>query len=447
MFENITKKITYIFKNITNQGILTKKNIKNTLYKVRCALINADVSLKVVEYFCKSILKKSLGSKINESLTPGQTFIKIVLDELISILGKEYCTFYISKNNISIGMVIGLQGSGKTSSLAKLAFILSKKNKKILITSIDIYRPAAIKQLKILIKSTKSHFFKSSKKQKPIEIIKSAYEYATKNLYDILLIDTPGSLHTDHVKIKEIQKVYNYVKPTETLFVVDSMIGQDAIHSINMFNKYFSFSGIIVTKLDSDTNGGVILSIRMLTKIPIKYIGTGEKIYDLQVFYPERIAKRILGMGDILSAIEKIQIQVSNSDAKKIKKTIKKNKTFNFNDFLIQIQYMKKIGGITSLISQFSIKKIPQNQNLQNITKKSLIKIEAMIYSMTKNEKKNPEIIKNSRKKRISLGSGITIQEINIYLKQFNNIKRVINKIKRNNTKNIFQKIKNYLIK
>lgn len=448
MFEKLKKTIKKIFKNITHQGILTKKNIKNSLYKVRCALIEADVALIVINSFCQSIKKKSLGNAINDTLTPGQTFIKIVFNELINIMGKKNENFYFSKKKLSIGMIIGSQGAGKTTSVAKLAYFFSAKNKKrTLVTSIDIYRPAAIKQLDVLIKKTNAHFFSSYDIINPLNIVKLAQEYAVKNLYDLLLIDTSGSLHTDVSKIQELQKVYNYIKPTETLLVVDSMTGQDAINSIKKFNEYFFLSGLILTKLDSDTRGGVALSIRSLTKKPIKYIGTGEKIYDLEIFYPERIAKRILGMEDILTIIEKIQIQINDKESKKFSQTINKKTDFNLNDFLKQIKQIQKIGGITSLLNQLPVKKLLFNSNSSKIDKKYLLNIEAMINSMTKKEKKHPHILKRSRKKRISLGSGIEIQEINIYLKQFENIKRVMSKIKKNGPGQIFQKIKNYLKK
>ncbi|WP_075432027.1 signal recognition particle protein [Buchnera aphidicola] len=448
MFEKLTKKIKNIFKNITHQGILTKKNIKNALYKVRCALIEADVALIVIDSFCQSIKKKALGKKINENLTPGQTLVKIVFNELVQIIGKKHEKFQFSNKKISIGMVIGLPGTGKTTNLAKLAYYFSKKNKKkILVTSIDIYRPAALKQLDMLIKKTEAHFFSTSNTETPLKIVKKAIKYANQNSYDILLIDTPGTLHTEKRKIQELQMVHHYTKPTETLLVVDSMTGQDAIHSIKKFNEYFSLSGLILTKLDSDTRGGVALSIKFLTQKSIKYIGNGEKIYDLQKFYPERIAKRILGMGDILSIIDKITIQINDQDSQKLNKIIQKKEEFNLNDFLTHIKQMKKISGFTSLLTQLPIQKLINNTSACAFDKKSLIKMEAMINSMTKKEKKNPYIIKSSQKKRISLGSGVTRQEINIYLNQFETLKKVMKTIKQQGSKKIFQRIKNYLIK
>lgn len=448
MFEKLTKKIKYIFKNITHQGILTKKNIKNALYKVRCALIEADVALIVIDSFCQSIKKKALGQKINDNLTPGQTLVKIVFHELVRIIGKKNEKFQFFNKKISIGMIIGLPGTGKTTNLAKLAYYFSKKyKKKILVASIDIYRPAALTQLEILIKKTEAHFFPTENIKEPLHFIKKVIKYANQNAYDILLIDTPGTLHTEKRKIKELQTVHHYVKPTETLLVVDAMTGQDSIHSIKKFNKYFVLSGLILTKLDSDTRGGVALSINFLTQKSIKYIGNGEKIYDLQKFYPERIAKRILGMGDILSIIDKITIQINDQDSQKLNKIIQKKEEFNLNDFLTHIKQMKKISGFTSLLTQLPIKKLINNSSSYMLDKKSLTKIEAMINSMTKKEKKNPYIIKGSQKKRISLGSGITRQEINIYLNQFETLKKVMKKIKQKGSEKIFQKIKNYLIK
>ncbi|AEH39839.1 protein component of signal recognition particle (SRP) [Buchnera aphidicola (Cinara tujafilina)] len=446
MFEKLTKKLN-IFLKILHIKVFNKKNIKNTLYKVRCALIKSDVALTVIDSFLRLNKKKSLGSAINKDLTPGQTLIKIIFNELVNIMGKKNEKFNLLNKNLTIGMIIGLQGTGKTTSIAKLSYYLNKKTKKILVTSIDIYRPAAITQLEVLIKKTGAHFFPSDSFNKPINIVKLAIKYAIKNSYDLLLIDTPGTLHTDQLKIKELQKISKYINPTETLLVVDSMTGQDAINSIKKFNKYFILSGLILTKLDSDTRGGIALSIKQLTKKSIKYIGTGEKIHDLQKFYPERIAKRILGMDDILSIIEKIKIQINDKDSKKLKETIKKKENFNLNDFLIQIKQIQKIEGITSLLNHFPLNKLIKKSSLYNIDKKSLIKIEAMINSMTKKEKENPNIIKGSRKKRISLGSGITRQEINIYLKQFENIKKIMNQITKKRPNKIFQHIKNYFIK
>ncbi|VFP79260.1 signal recognition particle protein [Buchnera aphidicola] len=448
MFNNLTKKITDIFDKISYKSQLKEKKIKKTLKKIKIALIDADVSLEVIKIFLKNIKKKISEIYINKNFSPSQNLIQIVLKELIKIMGNNCYLFNFLLNSLTICTVIGQPGSGKTTSIAKLAYLLSKQyKKKVLVVSIDIYRPAAILQLKRLIKQTKANFFPSNLDQKINEIIKLAIKAAKKEQYDVLLIDTAGRMHTDQKKINELKKIQNYIKPHETLFVVDSMTGQDSIYSINKFNKHFKLSGIILTKLDSDTRGGIALSIRILTKKPIKYIGIGEKIYDLQIFHPERIAKRILGMGDILSLIDEIQNKIKHKELKLLKKTTKKGDTFNLNDFLIQIKQINKIGGINSLINKLPINIFSSNSILEKIDEKSLIKIKAMINSMTEKERKFPSIIKYSRKKRISQGSGNTIQEINIYLKKFDNIKRIMKKIKNSKKNKIFEKIKNYLIK
>ncbi|VAX76651.1 signal recognition particle protein [Buchnera aphidicola] len=448
MFNNLTKKISDIFEKISYQGYLKKKTIKETLNQVKIALLEADVSLIVIKKFLKQIKIKISNSHINKNFSPSQNLIKIVLKELIKIMGEKHNPLNLLPNKLTICTIIGQQGAGKTTSVGKLAYLLAEKyKKKVLVVSIDIYRPAAILQLKKLILQTKAIFFPSQVTQKTIKIAEMAVKEAKKKNYDVLLIDTAGRLHTDQLKIKELKKIQNHIKPEETLFVVDSMIGQDAVHSIKKFNKKFKLSGIILTKLDSDTRGGVALSIRELTNQPIKYIGTGEKIYDLQIFHPKRIAKRILGMGDVLSLIKDIKNKIKDKELYKLTKTTKKGNNFNLNDFLTQIKQIKKIGSINTLIKKLPKNIIPSNLILNDINETSFIKIEAMINSMTEKEKKFPSIIKASRKIRISNGSGNTIQDINNYLKKFEQMKRIMKQIKKNKRNKIFENIKDYLIK
>ncbi|VFP83739.1 signal recognition particle protein [Buchnera aphidicola] len=448
MFNTLTKKITDIFEKISHHGHLKEKKIKETMQKVKLALLNADVSLTVVKLFLKKIKLKTSEIHINKNFSPSQNLIKIVLEELISMMGNNCYKFKFLLNQLTICTIIGQPGSGKTTSTAKLAYLLSKQyKKKILVVSIDIYRPAAILQLKRLIQKTKANFFQSNCDQKINKIIQLAIQEAKKKKYDVLLIDTTGSIHNNPSKIQELKKIQDYIQSQETLFVIDAMTGQDSIHVINEFNKIFKLSGVILTKLDSDTRGGVALSVRTLTKIPIKYIGTGEKIYDLQIFHPERIAKRILGMGDILSLIDDIQNKIKDTELNLLKNANKKGDKFNLNDFLLQIKQINKIGGINSLINKLPINMYSNNPILENIDEKSFIKIEAMINSMTEKERKIPSIIKYSRKKRISKGSGNSIQEINIYLKKFEHMKKIMKNIKKNKKNKIFEKIKNYLIK
>ncbi|VFP78240.1 Signal recognition particle protein [Buchnera aphidicola (Cinara cuneomaculata)] len=448
MFNTLAKKITDIFEKISHHGYLKEKKIKETMQKIKLALLNADVSLTVVQLFLKKIKSKISETHINKNFSPSQNLIKIVLRELILMMGDNCYSFKFLLNQLTICTVIGQPGSGKTTSVAKLAYLLSKQyKKKILVVSIDIYRPAAILQLKRLIQKTKANFFQSNCDQKTIQIIKLAIKEAKKKKYDLLLIDTAGSIHNDLGKMQELKKIQDYIQPQETLFVIDAMTGQDSIHIINEFNKIFKLSGVILTKLDSDTRGGVALSVRNLTKIPIKYVGTGEKIYDLQIFHPERIAKRILGMGDMLSLMDDIQNKIKKKELKLLRNTNNKGDKFNLNDFILQIKQIKKIGGINSLLNKLPINMFANNPLLENIDEKSFIKIEAMISSMTEKEKNTPSIIKYSRKKRISIGSGISIQEINVYLKKFDNMKKIMKNIKNNKKNKIFEKIKNYLIK
>ncbi|CUR53238.1 signal recognition particle protein [Buchnera aphidicola] len=444
MFTTLSKKFSKIFQNISQQGRLTEKNIQKTLKKVQYTLLEADVSISVINDLTKILKKKSIGQIINKSLTPGQEFIKIVQTELVNLINspKKKINFF-EKPPVKF-LMVGLQGAGKTTSLIKLAYFITKKfKKKILVVSTDTIRPAAIDQLEILSKKSNINFLKSYKSQTPQEIVKIAIKHAIKQLYDILIIDTAGRLHNNEKMMQELQNLQNYIKPTETFFVMDSMTGQDALHSIKNFNNFLKISGIILTKLDSDHRGGIILSIQHTTKIPIKLIGIGEKIQDLQIFCPDRIIKRILGMGDISSLIEDLKINLKKSTIQKIEKKIKSGKNFNLNDFLIQIKQIKKIGGIEFLKNKLPLNTQMINQNMYNFNEETLKKMEAMILSMTPIEKEFPKILNYSRKIRISSGSGITIQEMNSYLKQFKNIQRLMKTAKKKGFNTLFKNFTN----
>ncbi|AEO08737.1 signal recognition particle protein [Buchnera aphidicola str. Ak (Acyrthosiphon kondoi)] len=449
MFKNLTQRLSNSFKKIINKGRLTEENIKDTIREVRKALLEADVTFSVIKTFIENVKKKSIGHQINKSLTPGQEFIKIVKHELIFAMGEKNNSLNLSIEPPAVILVVGLQGSGKTTSLAKIGkWIKDKHKKKILITSTDIYRAAAIKQLQILSRQIEIDFFISHENQKPIEITRQAIQHAKLKLYDVLLIDTAGRLHIDKTMMNEIQQIQYLSKPIETLLIVDSMMGQDAINMAKIFNNDLLISGIVLTKTDGDSRSGIALSMRYITGKPIKFIGTGEKITSLEPFYPERIVDRILGMNDIMSLIEDIEEKVDQSQIKKLTKKLKKGHDFNLNDFLTQIKQMKKIGGLNYFIDKFSINhQLSNNISLLNTDKNTLNKVEAMICSMTPKERIKPIIIKGSRKRRIALGSGTQIQDVNKLLKNFDDIRRIMKKIKSNGISKIMRGIKNILPK
>lgn len=448
MFSSLTERLSKSLRNIINKGRLTEDNIKDTIREVRKALLEADVTLSVIKTFIKNVTKKSIGYEINKSLTPGQEFIKIVRNELILAMGEKNNDLNLSARPPAIILIVGLQGAGKTTTVAKIAkWIQNKYKKKILITSTDIYRAAAIKQLEILSNQINTHFYSSNINQKPINIIEEAIKYAQLKLCDVLLIDTAGRLHVDEIMMNEIQQIQNFSKPIETLLVVDSMMGQDAINMAKSFNQYLSISGIILSKTDSDSRSGIALSMRYITGKPIKFIGTGEKLTNLEIFHPERMADKILGMNKVVSMIKDIEEKINQSNLQNLTKKLKKGHDFNLNDFLIQIKEMKKMGGLNYFIDKFSNNRMMHNSSLLENDENTLNKIEAIIYSMTPKERNNPIIIKGSRKRRIALGSGTQIQDINKLLKNFDDIKKIMKKIKNNGIGKMIRNIKNILPK
>ncbi|QIE02093.1 signal recognition particle protein [Buchnera aphidicola] len=449
MFKNLKKRLSSSFKKIINKGRLTEENIKDTIRDIRRALLEADVALSVVKDFIQNVKNKSIGHQINASLTPGQEFIKIIRNELIFIMGEKNNSLNLSIQPPAVILLIGLQGSGKTTSLAKLGqWIKNKYKKKILIVSTDIYRAAAIKQLQILSEQIEIDFFKSTINQQPIEITKQAMQYAQLKFYDVLLIDTAGRLHIDKNMMNEIHEIKKISKPIETILIVDSMMGQDAINMAKIFDNELLISGIILTKTDSDARSGVALSIRYITGKPIKFIGTGEKITSLEEFCPEKIADRILGMNDMISLIKEIEQKVDQSDIQKLTKKIKTGHNFNLNDFLTQIKQMQKIGGLNYFIDKFSSNsQLSNHTSLLNTDENTFKKVEAIISSMTPKERQQPIIIKGSRKRRIALGSGTKIQDVNKLLKNFDDIRRIMKKIKTSGISKVIRGIKNMLPK
>ncbi|WP_343183409.1 signal recognition particle protein [Buchnera aphidicola] len=446
MFKNLTKCFSKIINKISNKGRITHENIKQTLREVRISLLEADVSLFIIKKLIKKIKKKCIGNKINKSLTPGQEFIKIVKQELISIIGNNNYKIKFLKKKLSIFLIIGLQGSGKTTSIGKLAQLFQNNyKKKILVVSTDTTRAAAIKQLKIISSQIKIDFFDSNNQQKPIDIVNKAINYANIKKYDVLFIDTAGRMHIDVHLMKEIKNIYNFIKPIETIFVVDSMIGQDSINIIKKFNKLLPITSIFLTKIDSNTRCGIVLSIKYITNIPIKFLGNGEKFNDVIIFNGKKIVSKILGMENTFSLIKSIEKKVDKKYLNKLNKKIKQGNKFNLNDFLKQIYQIKKIGNVKTILN-----KLPLNNNIKKnilfqINDKMFIKIDSIIKSMTIKERKNPKIIKYSRKKRIALGSGTNIQDINKLLKQFELMKNIMKKMKNIGIIKLFQNIKNMI--
>ncbi|VFP87755.1 Signal recognition particle protein [Candidatus Erwinia haradaeae] len=443
MFDNLSASISNALRNITGRGRLTKDNIKDILQKIRISLLEADVSLIVVNESLARIQSNALNHVVNNNLTPGQEFLKIVKNELVAIMGKKHCALNLQVTPPVVMLMVGQQGVGKTTSVGKLGkFLCDKHHKKILVTSVDIYRPAAIKQLKILTEQVGIDFYSSESYAKPIDIAKDALQQARIKFYDVLLVDTAGRLHTDNVMMQEIQQIHFAIQPVETLLVADAMTGQDAANIAKSFNSMLPLTGIVLTKVDSDTRGGAALSMCHITGQPIKFIGIGEKNEALEPFYPDRIASRILGMGDILSLIEDIENKVNREKAKKIASSFKKTNTFNLNDFLDHLQQLRDIGGMNSLVEKLpGIGSLPESVRSQ-MNDISLKRMEVIIQSMTGLERIHPEIIKGSRKRRIASGSGTSVQDVNQFLKQFNEMQAMMKKIKKGGIKNMMRNMK-----
>lgn len=422
MFEELSLKLDAALKKITGQGRLTETNISDTLREIRRILLDADVNYKVAKEFIEKVKEKALGKEVIASITPGQLITKIIYDELVELLGGGHSEITLNPTGITTILVVGLQGSGKTTFSAKLAKRLKERKRKILLVAADIYRPAAIEQLKILGQQIDVPVF--SLEQKDARLVASeSLKYAKENGYDTVVIDTAGRLHVDEEMMKEVADIKEIVKPTETLFVVDSMTGQDAVNSAKAFNESVNFNGIILSKLDGDARGGAAISIRSVVGKPIKFVSNGEKLENLDVFYPDRLASRILGKGDIVSLVEKAQETIDELEAKRMEEKLRKNK-FDFEDFLKQIKLIKKMGSLSSLIGM-----IPglgsQIKNAQ-IDDKALIRVEAIINSMTREERENPKVLNGSRRKRIARGSGTTIQDVNRLIKQFQEMQRMM---------------------
>ncbi|MBV1908646.1 MAG: signal recognition particle protein [Kangiellaceae bacterium] len=431
MFDSLSERLNKVLKNISGKGRITEDNIQTTLRQVRMALLEADVALPVVKDFVTKIKYRALGKEVKSSLSPGQAFIKIVQSEMVKAMGDANESLSLKATPPAVVLMAGLQGAGKTTSSAKLAkYLMEREKKSVMLVSADIYRPAAIEQLERVSEEVGASFFPSSVDQKPIDIAKAAITQAKKDFADVLIVDTAGRLAVDDEMMDEIKLLHKAISPVETLFVVDSMTGQDAANTAKAFDDALPLTGVILTKADGDARGGAALSIRQITGKPIKFIGMGEKLDALEPFHPERIAQRILGMGDVLSLIEEVERKVDKKAAEKLAKKVMKGSGFDLEDFREQLVQMKSMGGLTGLMDKLpGMGNIPQAAKDQ-MNDKVTIRMEAMINSMTPKEKSYPDMIKGSRKKRIAMGSGTEIQDVNRMLKQFKQMQKMMKKMK-----------------
>lgn len=426
LFASLSERLNHIFSKLTKRGRLTELEIKTAMREVRVALLEADVNIKVAKEFCQNVSEKAVGEKILESLNPSQQVIKIVNEELIALMGPANAKLTVAPNPPTVIMMCGLQGAGKTTLCGKLALLLKKGGKKPLLVACDVYRPAAINQLKVVGKNVQTEVFEKGS-QDPVKTSKEAINYAKSMGYDTVIIDTAGRLEIDETLMQELERIKSAVRVDEILLTVDSMMGQAAVNVAKTFNERLEVTGIVLTKLDGDTRGGACLSIKAVTGKPIKFIGVGEKSTDLEYFYPDRMASRILGMGDVLTLIEKAQEAVSMEEAKKMQKKMLEN-TFTLEDYLSQFEHMKKMGGAQALISMMP--GLGSKVKDGDIDESKIEKIKAIILSMTPNERHEPAIINSSRKKRIAAGSGTSVQEVNQLLKQFEQTKLLMKQLK-----------------
>jgi signal recognition particle subunit SRP54 len=448
MFDNLTTLLKQSFKNIRGQGRLSEHNIKESLREVKKALIEADVAYPVVKTIIEQVRQGAIGQKVTESLVPGQAFIKIVNDTLTSIMGENLSELNLSTQAPAVIMMVGLQGSGKTTTVAKLAYWLKEqKNKSVLVTSTDIHRPAAILQLESLAESIDVLFHTSSASQTPTYIVQTAIQVARNKGIDVVIIDTAGRLHIDTAMMDEVRTIHAISNPIETLFVLDSMMGQDAVKTAKGFNEIIPLTGIILSKVDGDARGGAALSVKFTLGKPIKFIGSGEKVTALEPFYPDRIASRILGMGDVLSLVEEVQRHTDQKAIQKLNQKLQKGKKFDLEDFLNQLIQMDNIGGMEELLG-----KLPDGNNAallasakNTLNKKLTSQMQAIIRSMTKKERLFPDIIQGSRKRRIASGSGTQIQDVNRLLKQFNQMQKMMKRFSKPGSMNkLLQGLQNH---
>jgi len=424
MFDTLNEKLESAFKSLSGNAKLTEINIAQSIKEIRRALVAADVNYKIAKEFTDKVKDEALGTRnVLDAVKPGELMVKIVLDEMIALMGGQAEGINLA-DKPSVILISGLQGSGKTTFTGKLAkFLKDKKRKRVLVAACDVYRPAAIDQLTVIAEQVGAEIFKEIENKNPVDIAQKAVVYGTENKFDVIIIDTAGRLSVDEAMMEEIESIKEAILPSETLFVVDSMTGQDAVNTAKVFNDRINFDGVVLTKLDGDTRGGAALSVKYTVGKPIKFVSTGEKMDTLDVFYPERMAQRILGMGDIVSFVEKAQEQFDEKEAKRLERKIKKNK-FDFNDFLGQLNQIRKMGDLKSLMGMIpGMKKLTKNLDIDD---SAFAKVESIILSMTPDERGNPDLLNMSRKRRIAKGCGRNIHEINMFIKQFDQMKKMM---------------------
>ena len=446
MFDNLTDRLNASFKRIRGQARLTEDNIKDTMREVRMALLEADVALPVVQAFAAQVKERALGQEVMQSLSPGQAMLKVVKDELIKTMGEANESLNLSAEPPVVILMAGLQGSGKTTTVAKLARWLSEREKKsVMVVSADVYRPAAIEQLQTLSAEVGAKFFPSDTSQKPVNIVKAAKAEASKQFCDVLIVDTAGRLHVDDAMMDEIRQVHAVAEPVETLFVVDSMTGQDAANTAKAFNDTLPLTGVVLTKTDGDARGGAALSIRQITGKPIKFLGAGEKTDALEPFHPDRVASRLLGMGDALSLVEELERKVDKNKAAKLANKIQKGKGFDLDDYRDQLNQMMEMGGMSAMMDKMpGMSNIPQNVKSQ-VNDKDFSQQIALINSMTAKEKVYPALINGSRRKRIANGAGLQVQDVNKLMKQFKQAQKMMKKMSKGGMAKMMRGLKGQL--
>ena len=443
MFENLSDRLTRVVKNIKGEARITETNTQDMLREVRLALLEADVALPVVKDFIQQVREKALGEDVLSSLTPGQALVGIVHKQLISLMGEKTQELNLAAQPPVVILMAGLQGAGKTTTTGKLAKYLKETlKKKVLTVSADVYRPAAIEQLKTVTGQAGAEFFPSSIDQKPVDIALAALDFAKKQFFDVMILDTAGRLGIDEAMMHEIAALHAAVKPTETLFVIDAMLGQDAANTAKAFNDALPLTGVILTKMDGDARGGAALSVRQITGKPIKFMGVGEKLTGFEKFHPDRLASRILGMGDILSLVEEAQKSVNHAEAEKLAKKLKSGKSFDLNDFLSQISQMRNMGGLQGLMDKLPSQLMKGAGEIDaNAAEKQMKRTEAIILSMTIEERTKPDILKASRKRRIAAGAGVHVQEINKLLNQFEQMRGMMKQMQKGGMAKMMRKM------
>ena len=426
MLDALTQRLSSVIKTMRGHARLTEENVSEALREVRMALLEADAGLPVVKDFVARVKEKALGQEVLGSLTPGQALVGVVHDELVALMGGTNAALDLATQPPAVVLLAGLQGAGKTTSAGKLARLLKGQKKKVLLVSADVYRPAAIEQLKTLARQLDIDLFPSDATQKPVEIAANALDWARKHYHDVLIVDTAGRLAIDEAMMAEVKAVHAAVKPVETLFVVDSMQGQDAVNVARAFSEALPLTGVVLTKLDGDARGGAALSVRAVTGVPIKFAGVSEKMDGLEPFHPERVASRILGMGDIVSLVEEARKSVDEVEAKKLADKFRKGKEFDLEDFKSQIQQMKKMGGVSALMDKLPAQLTQAAAQAPDLQEKSIRRTEGIIDAMTPQERRKPELIKASRKRRIAAGAGVQVQEVNRLLNQFEQMRKMM---------------------